>query len=100
MIRILKPLGLLLLFLPPGKSFAQTTQSLTLEQCYQLAETNYPLTRQRALIEKTKEYSLDNIRKGIYPQLAINGSATYQSDVTKISLPPIPGFNFSIPTVS
>jgi outer membrane protein TolC len=100
MIRVLKLLGFLSLFLPVGKSFAQPPQALTLEQCYQLAETNYPLTRQRALIAKTKEYTLDNIRKGIYPQFAVSGSATYQSDVTKISLPPIPGYNFSIPSVS
>lgn len=100
MIKIVKCLSLLLIFLPPERDLAQPPQSLTLEQCYQLAETNYPLTRQRSLIEKTKEYNLDNIRKGIYPQLAVSGSATYQSDVTKISLPPIPGFNFNIPTVS
>lgn len=96
--KVAQYLAILLLFTPLKKSLAQPPQSLTLGQCYQLAETNYPLTRQRALIEKTKEYNLDNIRKGIYPQFAVNGSATYQSDVTKISLPP--GFNATIPTVS
>jgi outer membrane protein TolC len=98
MTSILKRMGLLLLLLPLGKAHAQQPP-LTLEQCYQLAEANYPLTRQRALIEKTKEYNLDNIRKGVFPQFAVSGSATYQSDVTKISLPPVPGFNFSIPAV-
>ncbi len=99
MINTLKLMAALLL-LPMEKSLAQSQppQSLTLEQCYQLAETNYPLTRQRTLIEKTKEYTLDNIRKGIYPQLAVSGTATYQSDVTKISLPP--GLNYNIPSVS
>ncbi|WP_431217713.1 TolC family protein [Puia sp. P3] len=38
-------------------------------------------------MQKTKEYSIENIAKGIYPQFAVNGSATYQSDVTKISIP-------------
>ena len=47
------------------------------------------------LIQKTKEYNIENIAKGVYPQLAVSGSATYQSDVTRIS---IPGYN--IPTVS
>jgi len=75
-------------------------QSLTLSQCYTLAEANYPLTRQRALIQKTKEYSIENIAKGIYPQFAINGSATYQSDVTRITIPPVAGLNLNIPTVS
>lgn len=75
-------------------------QQLTLEECYRLAEDNYPLTRQRVLIEKTRDYTLANIEKGVYPQLAVNGTATYQSDVTKITLPPVPGFNLNIPTVS
>ncbi|HEY4335522.1 MAG TPA: TolC family protein, partial [Puia sp.] len=72
---------------------------LTLEECYRLGEANYPLTRQRALIQKTRDYTLANIAKGIYPQLAVNGTATYQSDVTKITIPPIGGLNINIPTV-
>jgi len=73
---------------------------LTLEDCHRLGEANYPLTRQRALIEKTRDYTVANLAKGVYPQLSVSGSATYQSDVTKISLPPIAGNNLNIPTVS
>ncbi|HWK08050.1 MAG TPA: TolC family protein [Puia sp.] len=69
--------------------------SFTLDQCYQQAEVNYPLSRQRGLIEKTKEYTIDNIAKGIYPQFSVSGTATYQSAVTKISIP-----GYTIPTVS
>ncbi|HTJ10425.1 MAG TPA: TolC family protein [Dinghuibacter sp.] len=69
--------------------------ALTLDRCYALAEQNYPLTRQRDLIAKTENYTIDNLSKGIYPQLAVSGSATYQSDVTSIA---VPGFN--IPTAS
>ncbi len=65
-----------------------------------MGEANYPLTRQRALIQKTREYTLANIAKGIYPQVVVSGTATYQSDVTKISIPPIAGMNINIPTVS
>ena len=74
-------------------------QRLTLDECYGLAEANYPLTRQRALIQKTRDYTLANLAKGVYPQLAVNGTATYQSDVTKIAIPPISGININIPTV-
>jgi outer membrane protein TolC len=70
-------------------------QPLTLQECYTLAEANYPLTRQHGLIAKTERYTIDNLSKGVYPQLAVSGSATYQSDVTSVS---IPGYN--IPTVS
>src|ERR1700722_6445171 len=69
---------------------------LTLEECYRLAEANYPLTRQRALIEKTRDYSIANIAKGIYPQLDVNGTATYQSTVTSLNLPPSLGIPIDI----
>jgi len=69
---------------------AASAQSFTLEQCYQLAEATYPLSRQRGLIEKTRDYTIDNLSKGVYPQLNVSGTGTYQSDVTQIS---IPGYN-------
>jgi len=69
---------------------------LTLEECYRLAEANYPLTRQRALIDKTRDYTIVNIAKGIYPQLDVNGTATYQSTVTSLSLPPSLGIPLNI----
>ncbi|HXB33744.1 MAG TPA: TolC family protein [Puia sp.] len=79
---------------------AATSQNhLTLEQCYRLAEANYPLTHQRALITSTRDYNISNIAKGIYPQLNVSGAATYQSAVTNISIPPINGYKINIPTV-
>ena len=70
--------------------------SFTLEQCYKMAEANYPLTKQRGLIEETKNFNVDNIAKGVYPQFDVNGTGTYQSAVTTIS---IPGFNISLPSI-
>jgi outer membrane protein TolC len=81
----------------PGPS---PNPTLTIDQCYQLAEKTYPLTKQRELIRNTSEYTIENISKGIYPQFLVNGSATYQSDVTKITIPPVAGLNINIPTVS
>jgi len=72
---------------------------LTLEQCYRLAEANYPLTRQRALIAGTRDYNIANIAKGVYPQLNVSGTATYQSAVTDITIPPINGYKINIPVV-
>lgn len=73
------------------------TQKLKIEDCYKLAENNYPLVKQRELISKSRDYSIENISKGMLPQLFINGQATYQSDVTQIKIP-IPGINIeSIP---
>ena len=59
---------------------------LTLEECYRLARANYPLIRQYGLIEKTREYNLENAARGYLPQLAFSAQATYQSDVTRIPI--------------
>jgi outer membrane protein TolC len=82
-----------------SRSQAQEKRQLTLEECYRLAETNYPLTRQRELIGRTRDYTIANIAKGVYPQLNVNGQATYQSAVTSLSLPPASGIplNISVP---
>lgn len=60
------------------------TNSISLDSCYLLAKRNYPLVKQYELIEKTKDYSLENIAKGYLPQININGQATYQSDITQL----------------
>lgn len=69
-------------------AFAQ----LTLDECRQKAQTNYPLARQYKLIELSESYSLVNVAKGNLPQLSLSGKASYQSDVTKIpiDLPDVP----------
>ena len=76
---------------------AQTTDSVSLEDCYNLARQNYPLIKQQELIQKSKKYSIENISKGYLPQFAINGQATYQSDVTEI---PVKLPNTTIPSLS
>ena len=65
---------------------------LTLEECQHSAQTNYPLVRQYGLIEKAREYNLENAGKGYLPQFTISGKATYQSDVTKLPVD-VPGID-------
>jgi outer membrane protein TolC len=72
-------------------------KTLSIEECYQLAKQNYPLVKQRDLIVKSKEFSVQNASKGYLPQIAINGQATYQSDVTEIPLR-LPGID--VPSLS
>jgi len=66
---------------------AQTVDKLTLSQTYDLAQKNYPVIKQKALVEQTANITIENLQKGFLPQLTVNGQATYQSDVT--------GFNIS-----
>lgn len=74
-----------------------SAQSLTLAHCYTLARDNYPVVKQLALIEKTRDYTVSNAAKGTLPQLSVGGQATYQSAVTSLPLE-IPGMK--VPTVS
>lgn len=77
--------------------YGQQMKTLELEECYKLARLNYPMIKQHSLIEKTKDFSMDNMEKAILPQMNIAGQATHQSDVTSlpISLP-----NMEIPSIS
>ena len=57
---------------------------ITLEECQRKTQDNYPLVHQYDLVEKTKEYNLENAAKGYLPQFALSAKASYQSDVTEI----------------
>ena len=61
--------------------FIAPAGALTLEECQQAAERNYPLIQQYGLIEKTTALTVANIQKGWLPQVTASAQATYQSDV-------------------
>lgn len=77
--KILKYLFLLLFF-------SGNAQTLTLEECYDLAKQNYPLIKRHDLIAKTKEYNLQNAANGWLPQIQIVSQATYQNDVIQFPI--------------
>jgi len=54
---------------------------------YDSAKQHYPLLRQQQIIAKTKDVTIENLSKGYLPQVNLSGQATYQTDVTKISIP-------------
>jgi outer membrane protein TolC len=61
-------------------------QALTLDECYSLARLNYPLIQQHDLINAVRDYSIENVHTGRYPQVSLNAQATYQSAVTRIPI--------------
>ncbi len=65
---------------------AQPPTILSIDSCYVKARQNFPMVKQFGLIEKTKNFSLDNVSKGYLPQINVAGHATYQSDVTQPTL--------------
>ena len=71
---------LIILFLLFGIStFAQ--EKLTLEQCYSLAETNYPKAKQSELVKEQSALNSEIIKTRKYPKIDLDAQATYQSDV-------------------
>jgi len=80
--------------------FVEGQPPLTLDSCYSRAREQYPLIKQKDLIEKTKEFNISNASKGYLPQVSFNGQATYQSAVTSIPIAfKIGGQNITIPTL-
>ena len=59
-------------------------ETATLEEVQELAKNNYPLIKRNALIEKTRDYTLENVSKGWLPQINVVGQATYQNEVTQL----------------
>src|SRR5881394_3705124 len=90
----MKRLLLILLVLP---SLVQAQQTLTLTKAYDLATQNYPLIKQRDLVTKTSSINIENLSKGFLPQFSVSGQATYQSDVTQVSIP-VPGISITPPS--
>ncbi len=69
-----------------AQSSAQQTPQLTLAEAQELAVKQYPLTKQRELIAKTADYTIENIGKGYWPQINLHAQGSYQSDVTQLPI--------------
>ena len=64
-------------------------EQLTLEECYQLVESNYPLAKQNLILANQLEVQTEAFNKDKLPKVSLNAQATYQSEVTQVpfSLP-------------
>ncbi|PIY13446.1 MAG: TolC family protein [Flavobacteriaceae bacterium CG_4_10_14_3_um_filter_33_47] len=65
--------------------FAQ--EQLSLNQCYQWLDKNYPMVKQRELFEKQNSIDSQIITNKTLPQLNLEAQATYQSEVTQVPIP-------------
>jgi len=83
----MKKLITLLLTVVSVGVFAQ--EKLTLENCYELVNTNYPLAKQTTLLSDKNNLDVSVIKATKMPQLDFSAQATYQSDVIE--------FPFSLP---
>ncbi len=65
-------------------SFIISAQTLTIEDCQEMAKENYPVISQKGLIETAANFTIANAKKNWLPQFSIAAHATYQSDVMTI----------------
>lgn len=66
---------------------AYSQQKLSLEECYQMVAANYPIAKQKALIQQQLQHDKEALETGKLPQLDFSAQATYQSEVTKVPIP-------------
>jgi len=67
-------------------TFSNAQQTLSLEDCYALANKNYPLAKQSNLLQQKSTFEIDALNKGKLPKIDLNAQATYQSDVTGLPI--------------
>ncbi len=68
-------------------ALSQSHDSITLELCYQQLQKTYPLARQAGLIDQSSALRTKNLNKNYLPQFNVNGSASWQNEVTEVVIP-------------
>lgn len=66
---------------------ATYSQTLTLSECQQKARENHPLLKQAGVINDLYSLRVKSVGSSNLPQIDLNAKASYQSDVTSISIP-------------
>jgi outer membrane protein TolC len=67
--------------------YANAQQSLTLEDCYALANKNYPIAKQIDLLKQKSDYEVNALQTAKLPKVDLNAQGTYQNQVTTIPNP-------------
>ncbi len=67
-------------------SFSHAQQTLSLENCYDLVNKNYPLAKQTQLLQQKSTFEIDALNKGKLPKIDLNAQGTYQSAVTELPI--------------
>ncbi|MHB1148261.1 MAG: TolC family protein [Lutibacter sp.] len=91
---MMKKVSVFILMFIAINSFAQ--EKLSLEQCYGLAEGNYPIAKQKTLLTTQNELDLEVIKTGKLPKIDFQAQATSQSDVIHFPFS-LPGATISPP---
>jgi outer membrane protein TolC len=71
----------------PAIMRAQDNSMVTLQFCQTEALNNYPLLKNKSLLQNTSDLKVRNVNTNRLPQINLNGQVTYQSDAIDITLP-------------
>lgn len=93
---LIQSFGLVCLILNSSILFGQNNPIITLQYCQTEAINNFPSVKDKALLQAASELRLRNVDVAKLPGLSLNGQATYQSDVIKITMPLANGNQLSI----
>jgi len=80
----MKKIFLLFFIFSGAVALAQQIDTISLNNCRQLAIANYPLIKQKDLLSEAAGLRIKNLNTNYFPQVSLNGQATYQSAVTEI----------------
>lgn len=76
-----------------GISAGHAQTPLRLDSLLEQTRRNYPLIKQRGLMDENLNLAIETTNRGYLPQVSLNAQASYQSDVTTVPIQvPIPGF--------
>lgn len=73
--------------------YANAQQSLTLEDCCTLANKNYPIAKQKELLQKKSDYEVEALQTGKLPKIDLIAQGSYQNQVTTIPNPMLEPIN-------
>ncbi|MFI0491025.1 TolC family protein [Flavobacterium sp.] len=67
-------------------TISNAQQTLSLDNCYDLVNKNYPLAKQTELLQQKSAFEIDVLNKGKLPKIDLNAQGTYQSAVTELPI--------------
>ena len=73
--------------------FSNAQQKLTLQECYALANKNYPIAKQIGLLQQKSDFEVDALQTRKLPKIDLIAQGSYQNQVTTIPNPVLEPIN-------
>lgn len=74
----------------------QETRTITLQMLYDAVDQNHPISGINSLLDSVKNLQIKNANASYLPKVDVNALASWQSDVTEVSIP-FPGVTIPTP---